>query len=75
MTDFELGALQFMPLIAINRHCFLLLNVLDKYINSFSYEKQQFNTKQQGLEFYTTYIGTIVEKKSAFIKKVKDRGS
>lgn len=60
--------------IAIDRHRLLLLDALDKYLNSLPYEKQQFSTEQQGLEFYATYASTIVENKSAFAKKVKDRG-
>lgn len=63
-----------MPPIAIDGYRFLLLNALDKYIDSLPHGKQQFSTEQQGLEFYATYAGTVVEN-SAFAKKVKDRGS
>ena len=64
-----------MPLIAINRHWFFSLNALDKYIDSLPYGKQQFSAKQQGLKFYAIYVNTIIENKSAFAKKMKDRGS
>ena len=63
-----------MPSITIDKHWFLLLDALNKHINSLPYGKQQFSAEQQGLEFYAIYAGTIVENESAFTKKVKDRG-
>lgn len=62
-----------MLLIAINRHQFFLLDAIDKNINSLLYEKQQFSTKQQSLEFYAIYADIIIENRSALVKKMKDK--
>ena len=59
--------------IAISGYQFLLLNTLNKYINSLPYGEQQFSTEQQGLQFYAMNASTIVENGSAFAKKIKDR--
>lgn len=74
MADFQKDVLQSMPLITINRHLFFLLDALKKYIDNLAYRKQLFSVEQQGLEFYVTYADTIVENRSAFKKKIKDRG-
>lgn len=64
-----------MPSIAIDRYWFFLFNFLDKYINSLLYEKQSFSIEQQGLEFYAIYTNTIIENKSVFTKKIKNKKS
>ena len=67
--------MQFIPPIAIDKHRFFLFDALDNYIDSLLHRKQQFSAKQQGLEFYVIYAGTIVKNRNTFAKKVKDKNS
>lgn len=61
--------------IAINRHQFLSLNSLDKYIYSLPNVKKQLSAEQQGLEFCVTYTSTIMENASPFAKKLENKDS
>lgn len=67
--------MQFICLIAIDRHWFLLLNALDKYIDSLPYKKYLLSIEKQDLEFYAIYANTIIKNRSAFAKKMKDKSS
>ena len=48
---------------------------MDVYIDTLEHGKEQFATKQQGLEFYAEYAGVIAKRGSEFARKVKERGS
>lgn len=75
LADFQIDALQSMSQIAIDGYIFFLVSILNKYINSLSYGKEQFSIEHQGLQIYTNYAITIVKNESAFIKKMKDECS
>ncbi len=49
--------------------------MLERYIDALEYGDEQFSAKQQALEFYVTYAGTISEQGSLFADKVKERRS
>lgn len=40
-----------------------------------SCKEQEFSIEKQGLKFYRIYTSTIVENRSAFIKKLKNKSS
>lgn len=57
--------------ILIDKYKFLSLITIEKYIDILKHGDKQFSAKQQVLEFYVTYTGTISKQKSLFIDKVK----
>lgn len=64
----------FVSFILVDRYKFSSLAILERYINILEYKNEQFSTKQQALEFYFIYTGSISEQVSMCGHKVKKQG-
>lgn len=67
LACFLLDAIQYgsVSFILVNKYKFLLLGTLERYIDIFEYEDEQFSVKKQVLEFYITYTKIIYFNKKA----------
>ncbi len=59
----------------MNGHCFQSMASYNVYIGTFATIKEAFSAKLQEMEFFSEYLGAVVEMKSDFAEEVKERGN